>query len=36
MDEGKIVGLGTHDQLIKSCDVYKEICLSQNKEDESK
>lgn len=36
MDDGKIVGYGTHDQLIQTCDVYKEICLSQNKEDKTK
>lgn len=34
MDDGKIVGLGTHDDLISSCDVYREICLSQNKGDD--
>lgn len=36
LDEGKIVGLGTHDELVKSCDVYKEIYLSQNKEEIAK
>ena len=36
LDEGKIVRIGTHDELIKSCDVYKEICLSQNKGEENK
>ena len=36
LDEGNVVGLGTHDELIKSCDVYREICLSQVKEDEAK
>lgn len=30
LEDGKIVGIGTHDELIKSCDVYKEICKSQN------
>ncbi len=29
LDEGKIVGMGTHDELVKSCPVYKEIALSQ-------
>lgn len=29
LDDGKLVGVGTHEQLIKQCDVYKEICLSQ-------
>ena len=28
-DEGEIVGMGTHDELIKSCDVYRDICDSQ-------
>ncbi|WP_425464371.1 ABC transporter ATP-binding protein [Paenibacillus anaericanus] len=28
-DEGHIVGVGRHDDLLQSCDVYKEICLSQ-------
>lgn len=32
MDDGQIAGLGTHEQLIESCQVYREICLSQNKE----
>lgn len=29
LDEGLQVGLGTHNELIKTCDVYKEIVLSQ-------
>ncbi len=29
MDDGVIVGMGTHDELLKSCDVYKEINASQ-------
>lgn len=29
MDDGKIAGIGTHNQLIKSCEVYREICHSQ-------
>lgn len=33
-DDGKIVGQGKHEELLKTCDVYREICLSQNKEDE--
>jgi ATP-binding cassette subfamily B protein len=28
-DDGKIVGIGSHDDLMKTCEVYKEICLSQ-------
>ena len=34
LDEGKIVGEGTHDELIKTCDVYKEIALSQLSKEE--
>ena len=29
MDEGRIVGKGTHQDLMKSCETYKEIALSQ-------
>ena len=29
LDEGRIAGIGTHEQLIKNCDVYREIALSQ-------
>ncbi len=29
MDEGKIIGMGTHEQLLQSCDEYKEISDSQ-------
>ncbi|MEG1143388.1 MAG: ABC transporter ATP-binding protein [Bacilli bacterium] len=29
LDNGKAVGEGTHDELMKSCDVYKEIAYSQ-------
>ncbi|MET1250430.1 ABC transporter ATP-binding protein [Sporolactobacillus sp. STCC-11] len=29
LDDGRIVGMGTHDQLIKTCAVYKEIVASQ-------
>lgn len=34
LDEGKIVGNGTHDELYKTCDVYKEIVASQLSEEE--
>ncbi|MBQ8923203.1 MAG: ABC transporter ATP-binding protein [Lachnospiraceae bacterium] len=33
LDDGKVVGLGTHDELLTSCEVYKEIYYSQNKEE---
>lgn len=29
MDDGEIAGIGTHEQLIKTCEVYQEICRSQ-------
>ena len=33
LDDGKVVGIGTHDELLKDCEVYREICSSQNKEE---
>lgn len=29
LDEGKAVGIGTHEELIKNCAVYREIAMSQ-------
>jgi ATP-binding cassette, subfamily B, multidrug efflux pump len=29
LEDGRVAGLGTHSDLIESCEVYKEICLSQ-------
>jgi ATP-binding cassette subfamily B multidrug efflux pump len=34
LNEGKIVGIGKHEELMKSCKVYKEIALSQLSEKE--
>jgi len=34
LDDGRIVGDGTHDELMKSCDVYREIAMSQLTEKE--
>ena len=34
LDEGKMVGKGTHKQLLKSCDIYREIVASQLSEEE--
>lgn len=31
LESGKVVGQGTHDQLIENCPLYQEIYLSQNK-----
>ena len=36
LDKGKCVGIGTHKELLKSCEVYKEIALSQLSEEELK
>lgn len=36
LDEGKIVGIGTHEKLMKECEIYKEIALSQVTEEELK
>ncbi len=30
MDDGVICGIGKHDELIRTCEVYQEICNSQN------
>lgn len=34
LDEGRIAGIGTHRELLKSCEVYKEIVSSQLSEEE--
>lgn len=34
LDEGEIKGIGTHKDLIKNCEVYKQIALSQLSEEE--
>ncbi|MDR1558332.1 MAG: ABC transporter ATP-binding protein/permease [Clostridiales bacterium] len=34
LDEGKIVGKGTHKELLRGCAVYKEIAVSQLSEEE--
>lgn len=33
MDEGEVAGMGTHEELLKTCDVYAEIYYSQFPED---
>ncbi|MBR2622884.1 MAG: ABC transporter ATP-binding protein [Clostridia bacterium] len=33
LDDGKAVGIGTHEQLMQSCDVYREIYFSQYEAD---
>lgn len=34
LDNGKMVGKGTHQELMENCEIYKEIALSQLKESE--
>ena len=34
LDEGKCVGIGTHKELYKTCEVYKQIALSQLSKEE--
>jgi len=34
LDEGRIAGIGTHKELMETCQVYKEIVLSQLSEEE--
>ncbi len=34
LDEGKLVGVGTHQELLKNCEVYKEIATSQLSKEE--
>ncbi len=34
LDEGKVVGMGTHEELMKTCDVYQEIAYSQLSKEE--
>ncbi|MBO5120508.1 MAG: ABC transporter ATP-binding protein [Bacilli bacterium] len=34
LDEGNCVGIGTHKELLKTCEVYKEIALSQLSKEE--
>lgn len=34
LDDGRAAGIGTHAELLKTCSVYHEICLTQYTEDE--
>lgn len=34
LDDGKVAGIGTHEELLKDCEVYREICLSQLSKEE--
>ncbi len=34
LDDGKIAGIGTHEELMKNCEVYRQIALSQLSKEE--
>lgn len=34
LDEGRLAGMGTHKELLKDCQVYREMCLSQLSKEE--
>jgi ATP-binding cassette subfamily B protein len=34
LDEGRMVGIGTHEELLRDCDVYHQIAVSQLSEEE--
>ncbi len=34
LDDGKVMGIGTHEELLKNCETYQEIYASQNKSEE--
>jgi hypothetical protein len=34
MEDGRIVGRGTHEELLRTCELYKEIAMSQLSEEE--
>ena len=34
LDDGKMEGLGTHRELMKNCEVYRQIAMSQLSEEE--
>lgn len=36
LDDGEAVGMGTHEELMASCEVYREICRSQQTDDSEK
>lgn len=36
LDEGKIAGMGTHEELLESCEIYEQIASSQLSENELK
>ncbi|MDU3397346.1 MAG: ABC transporter ATP-binding protein, partial [Clostridiales bacterium] len=36
LEDGHLAGLGTHRELLRNCEVYREICLSQLSEEVEK
>ena len=34
LDEGKVVGIGSHSQLMDTCEVYRQIAMSQLSKEE--
>ena len=36
LEDGTVAGIGTHDELLNSCETYQEICRSQLREEEMK
>ena len=36
LDEGRVAGIGTHEELLESCEVYRQIAISQLSEEELK
>ena len=36
LDDGQIVGKGTHEELLRNCEVYRQIAASQLSEEELK
>lgn len=34
LDDGRVVGQGTHNELLENCEVYKQIALSQLSKEE--
>ncbi|MFN3741652.1 MAG: ABC transporter ATP-binding protein [Anaerolineales bacterium] len=33
LDEGRLIGMGTHEELLETCEVYRDIALSQLKQE---
>ena len=36
LDDGRLAGKGTHEELFERCSVYREICLSQLSREEAR